>query len=130
MNQDEYRAHLAEAPATPNQVGAIHRQAARLGLTDRAARLAVCAELLGLGSLGSTRDLSQGDAGRLVGILSRARGRADLPGAARDAGEDQGDEGAAPAEQDDGPRGMSIAEALCRFALLVLAELQREAGGP
>jgi hypothetical protein len=58
------------------------RQLDRLGLAadaDSAERLAVCARLLGLGDLGSTRDLTMGQAGQLVRLLVGCAGRADLP---------------------------------------------------
>jgi len=79
MTRDEYLIVLKTESATSNQVGAIHRQFARLGVGDRAERLAICAALLGLDELGSTTHLVMGQAGHLVGILRQARERADLP---------------------------------------------------
>jgi hypothetical protein len=70
VNLADWHAVLASEPATCGQVGAIHGECQRLGLTDRAERLAVTATLLGLDGLDSTRDLVMGDAGRLVRMLS------------------------------------------------------------
>lgn len=83
MNRDEYLARLETEPATPNQRGAIMRECRRLGIRDRAERLATCSALLGIDALGSTADLPQGQAGQLVNVLQRAASRAALfPGAA------------------------------------------------
>lgn len=79
MNRDEYLEMLATEPATPTQVGAIHGEFARLGVSARAERLAISAALLGLDDLGSTRDLVMGDAGRLVGMLRQTSARSELP---------------------------------------------------
>jgi hypothetical protein len=79
MTRDEYDQVLATEPATPNQIGAVHREFGRLGVDDRAERLAISAELLGLDEVGSTTDLVMGQAGRLVGILQQVDNRADLP---------------------------------------------------
>ncbi|MHB1593889.1 MAG: hypothetical protein ACYCO9_06435 [Streptosporangiaceae bacterium] len=84
MTRDEYLAVLATEPATPNQVGAIRGECDRLGLGgDRDRRLAVCAAVLGLDGLGSTRDLQMGQAGRLVAVLREAGslGALDAPDA-------------------------------------------------
>jgi hypothetical protein len=62
MTLDEYLEVRETTPATPNQVGAIHGECQRLGLGDRNERLAACAQLPGLGGLGSTRDLVTGQA--------------------------------------------------------------------
>lgn len=81
MIRDEWNAVLAAEPATPNQRGAVMREFGRLGFgdADRAERLAVCAGMLGLAELGSTRDLTKGQAGYLVRLLGRCGSRADLP---------------------------------------------------
>ncbi len=79
MTRDEYLAVLESEPATPNQRGAIVRACDRLGLTDRAERLAMCAALLGLDALGSTGELTMGQADQLVNVLQRTRDRAELP---------------------------------------------------
>jgi hypothetical protein len=70
MRLADWHAHLESAPLTANQLGAIHREATRLGLHDRTERLAVIAALAGLDGLGSTRDLTQGQAGQAVRVLS------------------------------------------------------------
>lgn len=79
MNRDEYLEMLATEPATPYQRGAIMREFARLGVSDRVERLAVCAALLELDGLESTRDLVMGQAGQLVAALLHTRDRVDLP---------------------------------------------------
>ncbi len=78
MTRDEYLAVLAETPATPNQVGAIVHECERLGLADRAERLAITAALAGLDELASTRDLTMGEAGRLCRMLPLVADRAEL----------------------------------------------------
>lgn len=80
MTRDEWNAVLATKPATPNQVGAILREFARLGYrdADRAGRLAVSAAMLGLDELASTTDLVMGDAGRLLCMLRDIRDRGEL----------------------------------------------------
>jgi hypothetical protein len=52
---------------------------ARLGVTDRAERLAVSAALLNLADLDTTSHLTMGDAGRLLSALQHTVGRAELP---------------------------------------------------
>jgi hypothetical protein len=79
MTRDEYLEMLATEPATATQVGAIVGEFRRLGVIDRAERLAISAELLGLEELGSTTDLVMGDAGRLYRTLLDVRDRAELP---------------------------------------------------
>jgi hypothetical protein len=79
MTRDEYLEVLATEPATGAQVGAIIGEFGRLGITDRAERLAITAALLGLEHVGSTTDLVMGDAGRLVAMLRRTHDRAELP---------------------------------------------------
>ena len=82
MTLEEWHEVLATEPATPRQVGAVMGEMHRLGLADpadRAERLAVCAELLGLDDLASTRDLTMGEAGELLRLLQDCRMRAGLP---------------------------------------------------
>jgi hypothetical protein len=73
--REEWKAELAEHPVTPNQLGRLHREFARLGYrpADRDARLATCAALLGLDDLATMKDLRQGQAGQLVGMLGHDR---------------------------------------------------------
>lgn len=82
---EEHRARLATEPLTGNQLGAVHREFERLGYgrADRAARLEISARLAGYpGKLASTKDLTMGEAGRLVGALRACRAREDLYAAA------------------------------------------------
>lgn len=82
---EEHRARLATEPLTANQLGAVHREFERLsyGRADRAARLNISARLAGYpGQLASTKDLTMGQAGRLVGALRACHGPADLRAAA------------------------------------------------
>ncbi len=87
MTRDEWNAVLATEPATRNQVGAIHREFERLGFgeKDRAARLAISAAMLEFDSLGSIRDLTMGEAGRLVHMLLGTGDRGELPAPGRPA---------------------------------------------
>ena len=79
MNRAEYLRMIAIEPATPNQVGAVHGEFRRLGLDgDRPARLAAAAALLGLDDLGSSRDLSMGQAGYLIHTLRGLAGAEEL----------------------------------------------------
>lgn len=83
---EEYRARLAVEPLTLNQLGAIHREFERLRYDpyDRAGRLEISAILAGYpGELATTKDLTMGEAGRLVGALRSCRNLADLYAAAR-----------------------------------------------
>jgi len=82
MHLEQWREVLATEPATLNQVGKIHREFGRLGFgeDDRPERLEICAGMLDLEELGSLRDLTMGDAGRLISILVRVRDRAHLAG--------------------------------------------------
>lgn len=69
----EYRARLDREPLTGNQLGAIHREFYRLGFhvtADRAERLRLTAELARVPSIESTKDLTMGQAGRVVGLLT------------------------------------------------------------
>src|ERR1017187_8637887 len=87
MTRDELNEMLATEPATRNQVGAIHREFERLGFRekDRAERLAVSAAMIELGSLGSTRDLTMGQAGCLVCLLLVTGERSELTAPGRPA---------------------------------------------
>jgi hypothetical protein len=118
MTREDWMAVLESAPATPNQRGAIHGEFVRLGFgrADRAERLAVCAELLGLDKLRSTADLTMGQAGQLYSLLLGICRRAELDAAARFA-EDQADDdrGGRYAEQ------ATWAEAIRRLVLIALA---------
>src|SRR5947209_843596 len=71
---------VAVAPATANQVGALHREFARLGYrrADRGERLAMAAALLNLETLASLRHLRQGQAGKLLHVLLTVSDRAEL----------------------------------------------------
>lgn len=77
----QYRARLAAEPLTLNQLGAIHREFERLGFgeADRAERLEVSAILARYpGQLATTKDLTMGEAGRLVGVLRSCCNLEDL----------------------------------------------------
>ena len=75
----QYRERLATMPLTRNQLGAIHGEWNRLGLFDRPERLRLSAAIAQAEPIGSTKDLTMGEAGRLVcqlrqcGTLARAR---------------------------------------------------------
>jgi len=81
---EEWRYIQAVEPATRGQLGAIMREFDRLGFGayDRAERLAICARIIGLETLRSTKDLRLGEAGQLIRALMDCRSRADLPAAA------------------------------------------------
>jgi hypothetical protein len=81
MTRDEWNLVLATEPATRHQRGAIMREFERLGFgeADRAERLAICARIAGLETLGSISDLTMGQAGQLVHALMDCTSRADLP---------------------------------------------------
>jgi len=64
--------------ATRTQVGAIHGEFRRLGVRQRDERLVISATLLDLDDLGSTSELTMGEAGKLVRILRATRDRAEL----------------------------------------------------
>lgn len=115
MTRDEYLAVLEHEPVTENQRGRIMHECDRLGLVDRAERLAVLAAVLGVDELGSTEDLTMGQGGQLVAILTHTRDRAELP----DVDEDQDDEPAA--DLDAAAEQISIAEVLQRLALVIYA---------
>jgi hypothetical protein len=85
MTRDEWRQVLATEPATPEQLGAVMGEFRRIGLdhsAERAERLVICAALLGLDDLASTRDLVMGQAGQLVRALRQVADRAELEAAA------------------------------------------------
>jgi hypothetical protein len=72
MTIAEYRAILDRKPLTSNQLGAIHREFYRLGFhvtADRAERLRLTAELARVPSIDSTKDLTMGQAGRVVRLM-------------------------------------------------------------
>jgi hypothetical protein len=79
MPRDEWNRVLDTTRATRSQRGAVMRECDRLGLADRAERLAVCAELLGINELRSTEDLTMGQAGQLVRVLAACSERSQLP---------------------------------------------------
>src|SRR5579859_1671348 len=95
MTRDEWLVVLATEPATAVQRGAVMGEFHRLGLDGpgaRSERLAICAALLGIADLGSTRELVMGQAGQLVLALRQIPSRGDLPAAlaaARQRGADQ-----------------------------------------
>ena len=71
-------------PLTSTQRGAIMGHLHRLGLDQpawRAARLAICAALLGVERVESITHLSRGQGGQLVGTLGRCRDARDLAAA-------------------------------------------------
>lgn len=115
MNRDERNHVLDSEAATPNQRGAIMRECDRLGLVDRAERLAILAGLLGVDALDSSGNLTQGDAGRLVRILRNTRERAELPEITAAAGGD--DDGQDHDDAEDG-EFISVAEAIRRIVLM------------
>src|SRR5260370_17094040 len=70
-----------DRPATARQAGALHGHFRRLGLADpawRGARLAVVRALCGAPGILSIRQLTAGEAGRLVRLLSSCRDCRDL----------------------------------------------------
>lgn len=117
MTRDEYLAVLATEPATANQRGRIMAECDRLGLTDRAERLAVLAELLDIDELDTTAELVMGQAGYLVHLLQRTSGRAELPGIAAAAADVDDQGGEQPAAESLTIAGllMQIAVALWRI---------------
>jgi hypothetical protein len=113
VNRAEWNHVLDTEPATPNQRGAIMRECGRLGLADRAERLAILAALAGIDALGSTADLTMGQAGQLVNLLQHTTDRSALPDPATATG--TGDDG----QDHDATGGISIAEAIGRIVLAV-----------
>jgi len=102
-------------PATITQIGALHREFARLGFRtdDREERLELAAELLGLDGLGSFRGLSLGKAGWLLSHVSRCGTLAELEEAVASAAPPE-----EPAETDLA-EGLSVIDALVYVVLLV-----------
>lgn len=119
MNLAEWRLVLATAPATPHQVGAIQGEFGRLGVRDRAERLAISAALLGLDHLGSTRQLVMGDAGRLFSALRAITDRADLPVPVAVAMKASADGEGQDHDAGD-PDGMTLAETLTAAVVLAI----------
>jgi len=78
----EYRARLDREPLTSNQLGRIHAEFYRLGFhvtADRAERLRLTAILARVpGQLATTKNLTMGEAGRVVGLLTGCRTVRDL----------------------------------------------------
>jgi hypothetical protein len=120
VTRDEYLEILATQPATGAQVGAIISEFDRLGVVDRAERLAITAELLELEHVGSTTDLVMGDAGRLVRMLQRTRDHAELVGISAPADdEDQADEAAETADDDPVDEPLTWPEAIIRIIAVI-----------
>lgn len=72
---------LDTEPLTANQLGAIHLEFIRLGFDteeDRGERLWLTGELARSGPIGSTKELSMGEAGRVVNALGRCRTPGEL----------------------------------------------------
>lgn len=132
MRLEEWRQVQETESASPNQVGRIVAEFERLGFgeADRAGRLAVTAALAGLDRLGSTRDLTLGQAGKLCGMLPRIASRDELPAAAG-AAADQAPEAAGPDDnggQGDGqPAGPTLAEAIRDLIVQIYAAATRKA---
>ena len=140
MTRDEWNQVLATEPATSNQLGAIMREFTRLGFgdADRAERLAVCAELLELDELGSSGDLTMGQAGMLVNVLQHTRTAAELADITA-APDDPHDQAAEPdfgdADEDrTGSERVTWPEAIARIAAVIYTAYQGNAsagrGGP
>ena len=78
---------LEADPLTPRQLGAIHGEFRRLGYRDpwnRADRLEVTAALAGCGPIASTKELYQGEAGRVIRGLRDCGTLAELEQLAED----------------------------------------------
>src|ERR1035441_8771002 len=85
MNLTEWHEVLATEPATREQIGAIHGEFRRLGYRDpwhRADRLPVTARLAECEPIGSSKDLSQGEAGRALRMLQQCENSGSLHWAA------------------------------------------------
>jgi hypothetical protein len=123
VTRDEYLEILATQPATGAQVGAIISEFDRLGVVDRAERLATTAELLELEHVGSTTDLVMGDAGRLVRMLQRTRDHAELAGISASADDenqaDEADEAAETADDDPVDEPLTWPEAIIRIIAVI-----------
>jgi hypothetical protein len=77
----DYRTRLDREPLTSNQRGRIMAEFARLGFhprRDRAERLRLAAALAQLPELASTKYLTMGQAGRVVGHLIECQTARDL----------------------------------------------------
>ena len=72
-----WRERLATEPLTRTQLGAIHGEWRRLGLRDRTERLRLSAALALVDTIGSTTELTMGEAGRMVGQLRQCATLAD-----------------------------------------------------
>jgi hypothetical protein len=125
MTRDEWNAYAESVPLTRDQRGAIMREAERLRLADpadRAERLAIFAELLGVDELGSTADLTLGQAGRLVAMLRDVGDRSELPDVTTRAdGEDQADEGAEIVDDNPAAERLTWPEAIIRIIAVIYA---------
>lgn len=117
MRRAEWDVVADATPATVRQVGRVHREFARLGwpVADRAGRLAACAVLLGLDRLATSRDLSMGQAGRLIGVLS---GLPDLRALSEELAAGRAASGR---EREDGP---GVFEVACVVVLVVAAAVR------
>lgn len=78
----EYRTRLDREPLTINQLGRMHVEFARLGLdgpADRAERLRITAALaLAPAPITSTKDLTMGQAGRAIRVITGCRTAGEL----------------------------------------------------
>jgi hypothetical protein len=118
VNRDEWNAVLATESATANQLGAIMGEFARLGISDRAERLAVCAALLDLDELDTSADLTMGDAGRLLNVLQHTADRAELPDVTALDGDGSDDERTGAGTR-AGSKPVTIADLIGQLALLL-----------
>jgi len=73
----QYRERLTAEPLTLTQLGAVHGEWRRLGLRDRDERLRLSAAIAQAEPIGSTKELTLGEAGRLVGQLRECGSLAD-----------------------------------------------------
>ena len=125
MELADWKRKVAAEPLTRDQRGAIMGEFERLGIRDRGERLAICAELLDLDELGSTRDLVMGDAGRLVAMLRQARHRRELPDVLTALDDDGQDDEPDDDQYDDGldgpqlDAGLSASDMFVRLLLMV-----------
>lgn len=138
MTWPEWCAYAESTLATDAQVGTVAGHMGRLGYTSRAERLAMTARLLGLGELGSTKDLTLGQAGRLCGLLPGIRDRDELEVAVAIEHERQGAEHAHRDEQEllgqdqqellerqaEHERGVTLAQAITASLALALRSWQ------
>jgi hypothetical protein len=79
VNRDEWNHVLDTTQATLKQRGRIMSEFGRLGVDDRAQRLAVIAGLLGLDELASVNELTMGQAGQLINLLPGISDADDMP---------------------------------------------------